>query len=322
MRYVPVFPVVTITTGRFNPLHTEHEDKVLTELLLRSSFLQTRNLHPNLPPFVIVMGSSGDDRDISKNPFSFEQRVEMILITMLKLLKDARFQISDEDLKSILTTEDLGRFINKDAAFLKYADSNIPHTPPSLDRLADSIRTHCQSHNIPLEALFNYVAVKPGENGRIYQIDGKIYEDMHQMTAVAKALGYQYQQDSVPESDKIVSATQIRENLGENFQLLSPEVFFYIQKQLALAFLNNRKVGDPQASDSSKDYKDFCDQLFLENKMLALNGAVAEIVDIKPELRSAFNEYMDFAGMASPSSIVQQSQQTKTLRSKDCCNIL
>jgi hypothetical protein len=99
-------------------------------------------------------------------------------------------------------------------------------------------------------------------------------------------------------------------------------VFFYIQKQLALAFLNNRKVGDPQASDSSKDYKDFCDQLFLENKMLALNGAVAEIVDIKPELRSAFNEYMDFAGMASPSSIVQQSQQTKTLRSKDCCNIL
>lgn len=54
--------------GRFNPFHVGHE-AFISEAL---------RLQPGTPLFVI--GSSNETRDLRKNPFSFEQRAEMIAI--------------------------------------------------------------------------------------------------------------------------------------------------------------------------------------------------------------------------------------------------
>ena len=115
----------------------------------------------------------------------------MAMLAISKLLQtDDHLVLSDGDRELLEKSGGIDGLIHREAAFLRYADSPGVNSPPSLTPLADSIKTHCQQHNIPIESLTSYVCIKPGEVGKHYQIYGNSsYKNMHQMTAVAQALG-------------------------------------------------------------------------------------------------------------------------------------
>ncbi len=286
--------VLPIATGRINPLHIEHQNQVFTPLLNLSKGNIFRSQSDKLVPYVFLMGSSGDDRNIINNPFSYDQRVDMALIAMEEIYRTTLWESLSPELQSQLCTTPIRQLIDLDATFPKHTDNKERNNPPKLDSLTNFILDHCQKHKLPTEDLFFRSLVKPEELVREYQLFGKRYYDCHQMIAVAQHLGTKYEQNLIEDTPdhKIVSSTQLRINLAENFPCLSPKILLYVQKELLRALINNRRIGDSKENDLVTQTDNFFKDLVNKDQMLTFDSANPKISNIPPDLSDRFHAYI------------------------------
>jgi hypothetical protein len=308
---------LAVTTGRLNPLHLAHQTEVFTPMLQITS---PEFVNAGLP-FVCIMGSSGDDRDLHKNPFSYPQRVDMATIAISDLLKQSNLRgiLTKENQEKLDQSGTVDWLINKDAAFPKHFDNKESNSPPKLDSLANFLKEHCEKHDLPLENLHSYVSVKPGELGREYQLYGKRYENMHQMTAVASGLGFDSRQDVIEfdQNKTLVGATEIRHNLAENFSQLSPKIFKYVQHELAKALLNNRKIGDDPSNDQATEVDQFVKDLNKQGKILSFNGGSAKVTSVPEEHIVSFMSHIIKA--ETPNTTPKILPETTKFKQDDMC---
>ncbi len=310
--------VLPITTGRINPLHLAHQDHVFTPLL-NSSKNNIFATESGLVPCIFIMGSSGDDRNIINNPFSYDQRVDMALIAFEEIYRTKLWHSLPQEFQYQLCKTPIRSLLDLDTTFPKHTDNKERNNPPKLDSLADFITDHCQKHRLPMDSLFFRATVKPGELGREYQLRGQRYQDCHQMIAVAQNFGAQYQQDLIEEAPdrKIVSATQIRHNLAENFTSLSPRIFLYVQKELAQALLNNRPIGKRLEGEDVTQTDSFFRDLARKDQMLTFDGASAKVSAIPMDLTDSFHASIIRAEQPYRTSASQSAQTLHTEKTKD-----
>lgn len=285
---------IPTTIGRYEPPHEGH-GIVLENLRSKSSILQDPDPEFNhLPPALIMVGSSGENRNLLKNPFTFEQRVEMLGLVAPWLPKTADPR--------------------NNPAFLPYVGTYDNIKPPSLERMAEQLKNHCEKHQIPLEFLTPVILIK-ADDKQDFQIYGKTYPKSHQMSVLAQGLGLRFFEEDVVMSKETIHATNIRKNLPENFNSLNPQVFRYIQKELMLAHLNSREVGASQADDKYTNAEEALRELVKEDRMLSLDVTKAQVVTIPPERKNLFLKYMGSDYISAPtttpttkiSSTLQQS---------------
>ena len=297
---------IPATIGRYQPVHKGHMH-VLENLRIRSSILQNSSPEfSHLPPALIMIGSSGENRNLLKNPFTFEQRVEMFSLVGPWLPK----------------TDDP----RNNPAFLAYVGTYDNIKPPSLERMAEQLKGHCVKHNIPLEALTPLISIK-ADDKQDFQIYGKTYPKSHQMSVLAQGLGLRFFEEDVVDKEAI-HATNIRKNMPANFDSLDPRVLRYIQKELMLAHLNSRDVGASQTGDKYTNAEEALKELVKEGRMLSLDVTKAQVVAIPTERKSLFLECMGSDYISAPtttvtkpakeiSSTLQQSFEQVTLSEGD-----
>lgn len=269
---------IPTTIGRYQPVHKGHMH-VLENLRSRSSILQNTDQEFNhLPPALIMIGSSGENRNLLKNPFTFEQRVEMFSLVGPWLPKTADPR--------------------NNPAFLPYVGTYDNIKPPSLERMAEQLKGHCEKHKIPLEALTPLISIK-ADDKQDFQIYGKTYQKAHQMSVLAQGLGLRFFEEDVLDQEAI-HATNIRKNMPANFDSLDPRVLRYVQKELMLAHLNSREVGASQAGDKYTNAQEALKELVKEGRMLSLDVTKAQVVAIPAERKSLFLECMGSDYISAP----------------------
>ncbi len=196
-------PSIPITIGRYEPLHKGHE--YVFETLRKGSSILVDNpkfKDSHLPPAIALIGSSGEERDMVKNPFSFEQRSKMIGLV-------APWMPGSDDPRN-------------SPAFYPYVGTYDERRPPVLDNMAQKIKDHCVKHEIPLEYLVPTICVK-ADDKREFQVYGQRHYG-HQMDVVGKGLGLRFHAEDVPDNAETIHATNIRKNLPQNFHLLDPKI--------------------------------------------------------------------------------------------------
>lgn len=263
--------LIPFTLGRFEPFHYGHES------LIYSLVDNFPPVDSTLPRVIVAIGASNHDRDTKKNPFSFEQRAIMAQMAMPHLFSPDLINIDPKD----------------NPAFLRFVETN----PPSFEPLLHQTIEHCTRHGIPTNILEFFASVKPGDE-RTIVTPHKTYIDSHPLAGLARSLGCGFNICGMRVNDgTIINATSIRTSLVNNFHLLRPVVFQYIQEQLALAYINNREVGANQDSDKYNidEAKEFLRTLEMENCILNMNGALPEIIDVPLERQEILASYRALA---------------------------
>jgi len=294
--------------GRFNPLHIGHKLKVIMPAMQQIKF-DAKEPHPYL---ITILGTCNHDRDLLKNPLNFEQRKELVLITMSELLQtELSGNLSEHNRQKLEQHHgDVRSIINVDASFIAHFDSSKNNTPPSLDPLHERIVEHCAKYEIPTSSLSAFSSVKDGELGKAYQIEGKIYEQTSQLSAVGRHVGFDSKQVDVSNEAHVINATNIRRNFATNFISLSPRIFTYIQQEMALAHLNERPIGENKSGDRAtiEDAKAFTAELLAKNLLISFGSSEknpTEITQVEEPYIDSLHYYHDVAklNVDKPSTI-------------------
>jgi hypothetical protein len=271
---------ILLILGRFNPLHIGHKLKVILPAMQQVKF----DSKEKEPYIITVLGTCNEDRDLQKNPLNFQQRKNMVLITMSELLQTELSGNLSEDNRQKLQEHngDISSIFDVDASFIAHYDSPKKNTPPSLDPLHERIVDHCNKYKIPTSSLSSFSTVKDGELGRAYQIEGRIYEQTSQLSAVARHLGFNHEQSLVHDDGNVISATNIRRDLSRNFISLSPRTFVYLQQEMALAHLNERQIGEDKSGDRVKieDANAFISELLEKDLLLSFGSSRTNPVEV------------------------------------------
>lgn len=259
---------IPTTIGRYQIVHKGHQ-KVYDDLLQNSSSPSP------LPPALIMIGSADykalekDPKKLLKNPFNFLQRAQMIQSVLPEMPQGDPYE---------------------NPSFLPYIGTYNNTTPPSLERMAEQLKTHCKKYNLPIEYIVPVISVKHDDR-QTFQIYGKIYENSHQMSVLAKGLGLAHIEFDVV-SQNAIHASDIRKDFAQNFHQLDPRITRFVQLELMKANLNNRAIGEDANSDRYLDCEDALKNLMEEGKMLALDGITPKIIDIPLERRALLAHHM------------------------------
>lgn len=180
----------------------------------------------------------------------------------------------------------------KHSSFLPFQDRKSGVTPPSLENMEEQISQHFLTWGIdPSDVTFR-ASLKP-QDAADFQLGGKLYQGVHPLRAIADSIGSSYYESGLVkiEGRGVINATDIRNDLANNFTMLHSDVFFYMQQELMLSYLNKRPVGVSQDGDIF-DVDDGLAKLFKKGKMLALDGENAKVVDIPEHKRKEFESYL------------------------------